>query len=188
MLNVRAGAALIAGGMRIGQGCSSMEPPAIESASPCNKKPPAPGVFHVVILHDDYLTARRGRLLARGIAREMGGCDEFEMKLWNVELLGTLFGRAAAVEASTADIVVVALRSPGGFPPDLKLWLGRWFAETKEDSIALIAVFEDYEEPAVIEARAFLQNAAQGAGKDFFSQQANASGRSARGHECLWVL
>jgi len=144
--------------------------------------------FRVVVLHDDHLTAQRGRLVARGIAREMGVDDQCETALWNVELLGTPFGRAAALDASAADIVIVALRTADGFSLDLKIWLRRWLANTKHNSVALIAVFENYDEPAAANARAFLERAALGAGKECFNQPAESSAKNGKPHEFLWVL
>jgi hypothetical protein len=148
--------------------------------------------FRVVILHDDLLTGRRGILVANGIVGEMGVGHECEMKLWNIGLLDTLFGRVAAFEASVADIVIVALRDSAGFSFDLKVWLRRWLEQKKHSSAALIAVFENNDETATMEARAFVEHAACRAGKEFFSQIADAdSGDDMAGdspHEFLWVL
>ena len=126
--------------------------------------------------------------MGRGIAREMGLDGQCEIALWNVELLGTLFGRAAALDASEADIIIIALRGGAGLSLDLKIWLRRWLAETRDIPVALIAVFEDQDGPAARETRAFIERAAVSAEKDCFSQPIAASARNARPRETLWVL
>src|SRR4051812_18133520 len=80
----------------------------------------------IVVLHDDHLTAARGRLVAGDIAEEMGLDAEWRTTLWNVELLDTHFGQQAADDIARADILVVALRGATGFSAGLKLRLRRW--------------------------------------------------------------
>jgi hypothetical protein len=79
--------------------------------------------------------------------------------------------------------VIIAIRCSSGFSFDLKLWLRRWLASKKHDSVALIAVFENNDE-ATADARAFIERAAQNAGKSCFSQSIKASASQ----EFLWVL
>jgi hypothetical protein len=148
-----------------------------------NAEPPTLSGFRVLVLHDDYISARKGKFVSRRIVDEMGLTAECETVLWNIDLLGTIFGRVAEVEASTAHIVIIAIRCSSGFSFDLKLWLRRWLASKKHDSVALIAVFENNDE-ATADARAFIERAAQNAGKSCFSQSIKASASQ----EFLWVL
>src|SRR5580765_529377 len=83
-------------------------------------------VVRIVILHDDHLTAARGKLVARGIADEMGLGADWGTTLWNIELLDTHFAREVAMDTSNADVLVIALRGTAGFSLRLKLWLRRW--------------------------------------------------------------
>ena len=147
-------------------------------------------LFRVVVLYDDHLTARRGTLVARAIADEMGLGGQCVTALWNIDLLDTLFGRVAAIDASTADIVIVALRGAEGFSLDFKMWLNRWLAQKKHSSAALIVAFENNDEPGARNARTFIERAAHRAGKDFFSQSGDSSliEIGVQPHEFLWVL
>ena len=65
--------------------------------TPCSSFPRAwrdltVSTFRVVVLHDDHLTARRGNLVAREIAEEMGLPGSCETALCNVDLLDTFLG------------------------------------------------------------------------------------------------
>lgn len=141
----------------------------------------------IVVLHDDHLTAARGTLVADTIAVEMGLGDDYGMDLWNIELLDTRFALAAAADITIADVLVVALRATAGFSAELKLSLRRWLQQTKQKSTALIVVFENNDEPAAKEARAFVELAARSAGKEFFCQPADETSPGDT-HEFLWVL
>ena len=160
------------------------------TASPRASEKTADPVFRVVVLHDDHVTARRGTLVARGIAHDMGVGDSCETALWNIDLFDTLFGRDAAIDASMADIVIVALCDSAGFSADLKTWLGRWLIQKKGSSAALIVVFENNHAPGAKKARTFVERAAHSVGRDCFSQPAETSpsDEDARAHEFLWVL
>lgn len=155
------------------------------SSSQSQKHP----IFRVVVLHDDYVTAQRGKRVAGVIADEMGLGNQCEMTLWNIDLFDTLFGRVAAVDASAADIVIVALRATADFSGDLKRWLGRWLTQKRDSSAALIVVFESHRGPAAKRARAFVERAAQDTGKDFFTQSSETEETDELGvREFLWVL
>ncbi len=154
---------------------------------PCDSEQSA---VRIVVLHDDHLTATRGTLVASGIAEEMGLGEDCGTQLWNVDLLDTPFARAVAIDTANADVLIVALRGIAGFSTDLKFWLRRWLLQTKDRSTVLIAVFENHDELAARDARAFIERAARSAGKEFFSEPADDSPSSglAEPHEFLWVL
>jgi hypothetical protein len=130
------------------------------TATPLTPERTANSDFCVIVLHDDHLTARRGTLVAQAITNEMGLAGGCETALWNVNLLDTHFGHVAAIDASTADIVIVALRGADGFSVDLKTWLGRWLLDKKHSSAALVVVFENHCEPGTRKARAFIERIA----------------------------
>lgn len=144
----------------------------IQAAHGRPRRKTAGSVFRVVVLHDEHIPARRGALVAQAVADEMGFNDGYETAHWSTELLGTLFGHVAAMEASTADIVIVTLRNAAGFSLDLRTWLGRWIWQKKDDFTALIMAFEEKTEPGVSKARTFVESAARSTGRDFFIQPA----------------
>jgi len=154
--------------------------------SPCDTEKAA---VRIVVLHDDHLTAARGTIVADSIALEMGLGDDYGMDLWNIELLDTRFAPAAVADIASSDVLVVALRGTAGFSMDLKLAVRRWLLLSKNKFAALIVVFENNDEPAAQEARAFIEMAAHSAGKEFFCQAAeDSSGGLDEVHEFLWVL
>src|SRR5688572_2764313 len=94
-------------------------------------------LFRVLVLHDDHLTARRGKLVGLSMAEDMGFSKECSLSLWNVGLLDTSFGTKAAEDASISDVVVVALRTCAGLSLELRMWLCRWLLQSKDSAAAL---------------------------------------------------
>lgn len=160
------------------------------TASLAASKNTAEPVFRFIVLHDDHRTARRGRLVARAIAHEMGLVGDCEIALWNVDLLDTRFGRAACMEATIADVVIVALRGSARFSIDLKRWLSRWLTQMKGRSVALVPIFENEQEPGANNVLAFVERAARNCGRDFFNQPAGVaavSDEDTKPHDSLCV-
>jgi hypothetical protein len=81
----------------------------------------------VVVLYEDIDTALRARQSVEMALPRAGAVNDALSRLWNIGLLrDSLLREQAAVEAATADVVIVSLHRVGTVRPEFWDWMRRW--------------------------------------------------------------
>jgi len=100
-----------------------------------------------LILHEDFPAYARAVEVCRRVMEQFGSEVDFDVKCWNfIELADTNCARHAAKTASTADIVLFALRNAQP-PAELEQWLDDFFHSRHQPGGVLVLVLNSYENP-----------------------------------------
>ena len=135
-----------------------------------DKSPP----FRIVIAYEDFDAGLRAKDMLARLSSEL--CPEFEVTqdVWKFELLGHApLRKQAALEASGADMILIAARAEAELPPHVKRWIEEWARQRDGRVAALVALLDQDQAEQLSSGQppplcAFLQQTAEAAGMDFF--------------------
>ena len=132
--------------------------------------------FSVVISFADSATAERAsdvlQLLGRNLKAEEGRLFH---QWWNIEVLAfTSLRELAAVEAATADMIIIGIQEGRELPETVAAWMKRWLDLRKDRPGALVAVLDsDLKKPDAAQGViSQLKQAAAVGQMDFFATRA----------------
>jgi len=133
-------------------------------------------VFRTLLLYEDYPAARRATETCNLILARLG--EEFELRcsMWKFEALRNAKLRdMAAIEATEADVIIVAARGCLALPPEVTAWVDTWLPGQVCHPAALIAVVDSAHQrgsrTAIVSD--YLQRVAANAKMDFLLEVAN---------------
>jgi hypothetical protein len=138
-------------------------------------KPP----FRIVIAYEDFDTGLRAKEMLARLSNELNPEFEVQRDVWKFELLGhSPLRKQAALEASAADMILIAARAETELPEHVKSWIEEWAAQRDGRVAALVALLDQEEAEPVLPGQApalcaFLQQTAEAAGMDFFCKTGN---------------
>jgi hypothetical protein len=128
--------------------------------------------FNVVILYEDVPAGRRAKRLYDKLNHELEDECDFNLKLWNFQVLGIPeFGESAMEAAAQADLVILSLHGKAGLPAEIKQWIETWTGQIIDRTPALVAVVDKPSARAGTAAStlAYLSSVANRTGIDFFA-------------------
>ena len=128
--------------------------------------------FNVVILYEDGPAGRRAKRLCDKLIHELKDECDFNLKLWNFQVLGIPeFGESAMEAAAQADLVILSLHGKAGLPAEIKQWIETWTGQIIDRTPALV------DKPSArggtaASTLAYLSSVANRTGIDFFAHAA----------------
>ena len=129
-------------------------------------------VFNVLLAYEDFETGKNAKHTFDFLSEHLGHECHFTNQMWKFDVLGIpKLREMAAMDASTADIIVISCHGGFELPLEVKSWIELWLAE-KTNAIALVALIDSafsqaFESHAT---RDYLADVAKRAGIEFFSQ------------------
>lgn len=144
-----------------------------EEVKPEQDKDPARTILNVLILYEDLVAGLCAKRTFDWLAHELGNGYEFDLHLWQFELLKDRnCERVAGREGIDADMVVVSAHGNSELAFPVKSWLEKWLVRRRKTSGALIGIFdhgnESFDCRKVIHS--YLQDAASRGKMNFFTQ------------------
>jgi len=129
----------------------------------------------VVLAYQDFSAGMHGlRTFDRVFANSGAGHVQGQQRVWRFDLLSARsLAAIAAGEAEAADMVIFAMHSPGILPPPVKRWVRSWTGRRSGGPGAMVLLLDGAGQRSSrsFPAEAFLKEAADGAGMDFFLQK-----------------
>jgi hypothetical protein len=128
--------------------------------------------FNVVILYEDGPAGRRAKRLYDKLNHELGDECDFNLKLWNFQVLAIPeFGESAMEAAAQADLVILSLHGKAGLPAEIKQWIETWTGQIIDRTSALVALVDKPSARGGTTAStlAYLSTVANRTGIDFFA-------------------
>jgi hypothetical protein len=127
--------------------------------------------FNVVIIYEDRGTGRRAKYFYENLAHELEGKCDFNLELWNFQVLAiSEIGNSAARAAAQADFVIVSLNGKAGLPAEIREWIERWSCLIVDSNATLIALVDKPQtrDGTAASTLAYLRSVADRAEIDFF--------------------
>jgi hypothetical protein len=128
--------------------------------------------FNVVILYEDGPTGRRAKSFYDKFIHELEDECDFNLELWNFQVLGIPeFGESATEAAAQADFVILSLHGKAGLPGEIKEWIETWTGQIIDRSPALVALVDkpNARGGTTASTLAYLSSVANRTGIDFFA-------------------
>jgi hypothetical protein len=132
-------------------------------------------VFQALVLYEDFAAGRRATETCNLLMAKLG--EEFELRcsMWKFEVLrNTQLNQMAAVEATEADIIIVAAHGTSPLPDEVTHWVDAWRPLRGDHPAALVALvdsaFHRADRPS--ETHNYLQDVAAAANMEFLTQVA----------------
>jgi hypothetical protein len=129
--------------------------------------------FNILITYESLARALRVKEMLDRLSADLESTCQVKCEFWNFDLLEhTSFRAQAAVEASGADMVIVAARGDSDLKEPVKTWFEGWLSQKQSGQGALVALLDDgfWRSGEVPRPCAFLQAAAARSNMDFFCQ------------------
>jgi hypothetical protein len=141
--------------------------------------------FGVVVIYQDGITGRRGKLFYDKLVHELGTECDFSLDIWNFEVLAVPeIGDLAARAAAQAALVILSFHGRAELPPEIRGWIQRWPKLITYNDPALVALLDEPKtKRAASSTLAYLRSVADRNGVDFFMHTTF----SARGHRSVSV-
>jgi len=129
--------------------------------------------FHTLVLYEDFAAGRRATDTCNLLMARLG--DEFELRcsLWKFEVLrNSKLNELAAVEATEADVIIVAAHGSTPLPDEVTAWVDAWLPGRGAHPAALIAVVDSafHHRDRSSAASDYLRHVAATAKMDFLTQ------------------
>jgi hypothetical protein len=129
--------------------------------------------FNVVILYEDGPAGRRAKRFYDKLIHELGGECDFNLELWNFQVLGIPeFGASAMEAAAQADMVILSLHGKAGIPAEIKEWIEALTGQIIDRPPALVALLDRRKAGGgrgAASTLAYLSSVAKRTGIDFFA-------------------
>jgi hypothetical protein len=128
--------------------------------------------FNVVILYEDGPTGRRAKGFYDKLMHELEDECDFNLELWNFQVLGIPeFGELATEAAAQADFVILSLHGKAGLPAEIREWIETWTGQIIDRTPALVALVDKPKAGGGTAAStlAYLSSVANRTGIDFFA-------------------
>jgi hypothetical protein len=137
---------------------------------------PVKPVLDVLLLYEDLGTALRAKHSLDLLPGQLGVETGWGTRVWRLDLLGQpLLAEQAAIEAATADVIILSLHGRSELRAEARDWLSRWLDHKENRPYALAALLDP--EPAqpggdnpVV---AYLKRVAEAAHADLFCSFSN---------------
>jgi hypothetical protein len=99
--------------------------------------------LHVLLAYEDFSTGLRARQAFEPVARQIEVDADFNVTLWNFDLLREpVLIERAATEAAKADIVFLSAHGQGELPGAVDSWLKQWFERRGAEPCALVVLLD----------------------------------------------
>src|SRR5688572_1006560 len=128
--------------------------------------------LNVVIAFEDAAAGKHAEGFYEHLKKRLGADFEFTRYQWSFTLLENPCVRdAAAHDAATADIVILATHGEADLPDHVRAWFQGWVGRNASP-MALVALFDQptSSRAARAELRSALECLAQAGGMDFFAE------------------
>ena len=100
--------------------------------------------FCVVMIYQDGITGRRGKIFYDKLVHELGTECDFRLDIWNFEVLAVPeIGDLAARAAAQAALVILSFHGRAELPPEIREWIQRWPELTSSNDPALVALLDE---------------------------------------------
>jgi hypothetical protein len=141
--------------------------------------------FSVVMIYEDGITGRRGKLFYEKLLHELGAECDFSLDIWNFGVLAVPeIGDLAARAAAQAEAVILSCHGGAELPPEIRDWIGRWPELIRYNDPALIVLLDEPQtRRGESSTSAYLRRLADRNGIDFFIHPTF----SAHGHRSVSV-
>ena len=141
--------------------------------------------FSVVMIYEDGITGRRGKLFYEKLVHELGSECDFSLEIWSFEVLAVQeIGNLAARAAAQAAVVILSSHGRTELPPEIRDWIERWPELITYNDPALVALLDEPKtRRGASSTLAYLRSVADRNGIDFFMHTTF----SARGHHSVSV-
>jgi hypothetical protein len=141
--------------------------------------------FSIVMIYEDGITGRRGKLFYEKLVRELGSECDFSLEIWSFEVLAVPeIGDLAARAAAQAALVILSSHGKAELPPEIRDWIERWPELITYNDPALVALLaEPKTSRGASSTLAYLRSVADRNGIDFFMHTTF----SAHGHRSISV-
>ena len=126
--------------------------------------------FSVVMIYEDAITGRRGKLFYEKLVHELGSECDFSLDIWNFEVLAVPeIGDLAARAAAQAELVILSSHGKAELPPGIRGWIERWPELITYSDPALVALLDEPKtRRGAASTLAYLRSVADRNGIDFF--------------------
>ncbi len=128
-------------------------------------------VFRVVIVYEDFTTARRAKQAYDFLAANLTHEWQVTSQMWKFGLLRIPEIRAMAAEdVMLADLIIVSCKGDGELPADVKDWIEMWQGD-KGEPVGLIVLFDRPPEQAehASATQTYLERVAKRRRMEFFT-------------------
>jgi hypothetical protein len=124
--------------------------------------------FNVVMIYEDSISGRRGKLFYEKLVSELGSECDFTLDIWNFEVLAVpQIGDLAARAAAQAELLILSCH--GSIPSEIKDWIERWPGLITHSDPALVALLDEPKtRRGASSTLAYLRSVADRNGIDFF--------------------
>jgi hypothetical protein len=141
--------------------------------------------FSVVMIYEDGITGRRGKLFYEKLVHELGSECDFSLDIWNFEVLAVPeIGDFAARAAAQAALVILSFHGRAELPSEIRDWIERWPELISYNDPALVALLDEPKTGrGASSTLAYLRSVADRNGIDFFMHTTF----SAHGHRSVSV-
>ncbi|MEW6302645.1 MAG: hypothetical protein AB1705_04185 [Verrucomicrobiota bacterium] len=131
--------------------------------------PDAPQVLRIVIAYDHRANGENAKAMCDQIARGAHARCELRYHVWRFDALESAHLReAAAMDATEADMIVMAAQGAPSLPAGVEQWVASWLNSTRQPDQALVALVESGEQSHQWVAR--LRDVAERGQMTFFSK------------------
>ena len=128
--------------------------------------------LNVVIAFEDVVAGKHAQRFYEYLTDRLGADFEFTRHQWNFSLVkDPAIREVAARDASSADIVIVAMHGEGSLPEYIKSWIDLW-AGKNANPTALVALFD--RRAGSTEGRQSVRAYLHSAGMEFFAEPDNS--------------
>ena len=126
--------------------------------------------FSVVMIYEDGISGRRGKLFYEKLVHELGSECDFSLDIWNFEVLAVPeIGDFAARVAAQAELVILSSHGKAELPPEIRDWVERWPELITYSDPALVALLDEPKtRRGASSTLAYLRSVADRNGIDFF--------------------
>jgi hypothetical protein len=119
---------------------------AVRAVPPGDKTPVKPKL-DVLLLYEDLGTALRAKHALDSLPCQLGVEGGWGTRLWRLDLLSVpLLAEQAAIEAASADVIILSLHGRTALRAEARDWLSRWLDHKEDRPYALAALLDP--EPA----------------------------------------
>jgi hypothetical protein len=99
--------------------------------------------FSVVMIYEDGITGRRGKLFYEKLVHELGSECDFSLDIWSFEVLTFPEIRDLAVRAAAqAELVILSSHGRAELPPEIRDWIEKWPELVTYSDPALVALLD----------------------------------------------
>lgn len=126
--------------------------------------------FSIVIIYENVVSAARALRACEILRHEIPEDLSIDVSVWKTGILECQENRTkAALNSSTADVVIVAASGRDEISPYFRLWVEEWLELERERECALFTLFGDHITPHAVATAAYLRQKTAPLGMDFFS-------------------